>query len=344
MDLRSHKVFVGEGGVRPAARRYTAFVHRTKGTSMNDQLDPAARRAPSTDSAEDSLSLGVFSTAEDSSALETFSSLEAPSALQIASHPAEHPSFDQFVATIAALRAPDGCPWDKEQTHETLTPYVVEEAYEVVSAIKKKDCDNLCEELGDLLLQVVLHAQIAEEKNEFNIHDVINSVNQKMVRRHPHVFANSGLPEDLYKNWDEIKKDEHKYCTITEEMKVVAEALPALTYAEKIQKKAAKVHFDFKNADEALKKLSEECAELKAAMDKGNNESIFEECGDVLFSAVNVMRLLKQSPEDALRNSIAKFMNRFETVENEVLAKGENIAEKTEQELDELWIRAKAKQ
>lgn len=252
--------------------------------------------------------------------------------------------FDSLVYVIAALRGENGCPWDKEQTHETLTPYVVEEAYEVVSAIKKKDCDNLCEELGDLLLQVVLHAQIAEEKNEFNIHDVINSVNQKMVRRHPHVFANSGLPEDLYKNWDEIKKDEHKYCTITEEMKDVAEALPALTYAEKIQKKAAKVHFDFKNADEALKKLSEECAELKAAMDKGNNESIFEECGDVLFSAVNVMRLLKQSPEDALRNSIAKFMNRFETVENEMLAKGENIAEKTEQELDELWIRAKAKQ
>ncbi len=249
--------------------------------------------------------------------------------------------FESLVDIIAVLRGENGCPWDKAQTHKTLTPYVVEEAYEVVSAIKKNNCDNLCEELGDLLLQVVLHAQIAEEKHEFNIRDVISSVSKKMIRRHPHVFTSNSLPENLYQNWEEIKKDEHKYSTITEEMKDVAEALPALTYAEKIQKKAAKVHFDFKNADEALKKLSEECCELKTAMEKGNEDNIFDECGDVLFSAVNVIRLLNQSPEDALRSSITKFMKRFESLESKVIADGDGMDNKTAEELNELWIKAK---
>lgn len=277
---------------------------------MNDQLDPAARRAPSTDSAEDSLSLGVFSTAEDSSALEIFSSLEAPSApeapsaLQIASHPAEHPSFDQFVATIAALRAPDGCPWDKEQTHGSIAHNMIEEAYEAVDAIEAGNVAHLREELGDVLLQVVLQSQIAQDAGEFTIDDVCADVNAKIVRRHPHVFgdASAASAGDVLNLWDQVKLAERRAAAggaaaedgsdrpsgigvagesipTGEGGAGVAEApeapsglldsvprsFPALMQAQKISRKAAAAGFEWDALDDVWAKVHEEVGELREA-------------------------------------------------------------------------------
>lgn len=249
--------------------------------------------------------------------------------------------FSSLEKIIEELRGENGCPWDMAQTHESLIPYAIEEAYEVVSAIKQQNYDNLCEELGDLLLQVMLHAQIAKENCMFDVGDVIKSISEKMIRRHPHVFANTQKETDLYKQWDEIKQKEHNYKSISENMLDVAKYLPALTYSDKIQSKAAKVNFDFKDNSEALTKVYEEADELSEAIKLNNIKKIEEEAGDLLFAAVNVIRLSHLDGEDCLRKSTEKFIHRFEKMEKAITAENKSVDELDINSLNNYWNSAK---
>lgn len=251
--------------------------------------------------------------------------------------------FDEFVEVIRMLRSENGCPWDKEQTHESLKPCMIEEAYEVVDSIDKKDIANLREELGDVLLQVVMHSVIAEEQKEFTIEDVIQEVSDKMVHRHPHVFGTTKVSnsEDVLKNWEQLKQEEKKETTISESIQRIPIALPANIRATKVQKKAAKVGFDFANYEEVLGKVYEELKELEEAKEIGDDCKIEEEFGDLLFSIVNLSRFLQINAENSLTNATNKFINRFVDVES--LAKLENrqLSDLSIDEMNELWNRVK---
>ncbi len=252
-------------------------------------------------------------------------------------------TLDEFVEIIRKLRAPDGCPWDKEQTHETLKDAMIEEAYEVVESINNKDKENLKEELGDVLLQVVMHSVIAQEQNEFMLEDVISEVATKMIRRHPHVFGDV-LVEDsehVLRNWEEIKKEEHKETTISEGMQRIANALPANIRAQKVQKKAAKVGFDFADYEEALSKVYEEILELSDARKTGEICDIEEEYGDLMFSVVNLSRFLQLNAENSLTNATNKFINRFVGVECLASSKHQALSDLTIDEMNDLWKRIK---
>jgi tetrapyrrole methylase family protein/MazG family protein len=242
---------------------------------------------------------------------------------------------------VAELRSEHGCPWDKKQTHESLIPYLIEESYEAIEAIKENDADNLREELGDVLLQVMLHAQIAAEENTFTIEDVIRAVSEKMIRRHPHVFGGEDKNQDLTKLWDSIKSSEKQYHSVTEKMRSVAKSLPSPIYAKKIQAVAAKAGFDFSDAEHALAKIPEESREIADAMKANDTEQIAEECGDLLFSVINVLRLLRIDPEESLKTSSQKFMNRFEKMERMIAEEGRKPAQLSEKELDFYWNQAK---
>ena len=249
--------------------------------------------------------------------------------------------YDQLTAIVRRLRAPDGCPWDRKQTHETLTTNVVEEAYEVVDAIERGDVDALYDELGDLLLQVALHAEIAREHGEFTSDDVTSAVCLKLIARHPHVFgdASARTSEDVLALWEQVKKKEKNLTTQAEAMRAVTRGLPQLMRAEKVQKKAAAVGFDWKNAVSALPKVTEEAEEVRAALDSG--EGVAEELGDLLFAAVNVARLAKVQPELALKGAVDKFVNRFEATERLILADGKRMEDMTLAEMDAYWDRVK---
>jgi len=251
-------------------------------------------------------------------------------------------SFEDFCNIIAQLRAENGCPWDREQTHESLRETTLEEAYEVVEAIDKKDLQNLKEELGDILLHIVFHAQIEQENGNFTIADVINGISRKMIYRHPHVFGQTEVEnsEQVLKNWEELKKQEKGFQTQTQVLQSVPNALPALTKAKKVQKKAADVGFDFQNLQQVIDKTHEEMEELETAIasPNGNTE---EELGDLLFSVVNIARFLHINPEFALTKAIKKFINRFECVESSANAKGKTISQVSFAELDSFWNAAK---
>jgi len=252
-------------------------------------------------------------------------------------------TLDEFVEIIRKLRAPDGCPWDKEQTHETLKDAMLEEAYEVVESINNKDMSNLKEELGDVLLQVVMHSVIAQEQNEFTLEDVISEVTTKMIRRHPHVFSDT-LVEDsehVLRNWEDIKKQEHKETTVSEGMQRIANALPANIRAQKVQKKAAKVGFDFATYEEALSKVYEEILELSDARKTGEICDIEEEYGDLMFSVVNLSRFLQLNAENSLTNATNKFINRFVGVERLASSKHQALSDLTIDEMNDLWKRIK---
>lgn len=241
------------------------------------------------------------------------------------------------------LRGEGGCPWDREQTHESLKRYLIEECYEVIEAIDEQDETKLIEELGDVLLQVVFHSQIGKEDGYFNIGDVIKGICIKLIERHPHVFGKvkvSGSDEVL-SNWDEIKKKEKGLETYTDELKHVARSLPALIRSEKVQKKAAKVGFDWEDAAPALEKVIEECDEVKQVYKAQNREKIVEEVGDLIFSTVNVARLLDIDPEVALNYTIDKFINRFSYIEQQSLEMGKKITDMTLEEMDKLWEMSK---
>ena len=242
---------------------------------------------------------------------------------------------------VRILRAPGGCPWDAEQTHESIRRNFLEEAYEAVEAIDEQNPDHLKEELGDVLLQVLFHARMEQEAGRFNLDDVADGVCKKLIYRHPHVFGDvsvSGTGEVLT-NWEELKRKEKGQATNTDALDAVARSLPALWRAEKVQKKAKKAGFDWPDISGALDKLSEELEELKTAVAQGTN--VEEELGDLLFSAVNVSRFLKADPEVALGKATDKFISRFAKVEALAAAQNQAMEGMTLEELDKLWERAK---
>ncbi|MFD1673609.1 nucleoside triphosphate pyrophosphohydrolase [Alicyclobacillus fodiniaquatilis] len=251
----------------------------------------------------------------------------------------------QAVQIVRDLRAPDGCPWDREQTHESLRKYVLEEAYEVASAIDEQDWDHLCEELGDLLLQVLLHAQIAEEYGEFTVRDVFSELSTKLIRRHPHVFASSVATDvtDANALWDAVKRAEkEEEAESPSLMAGVKMAGPALMVAADVQKAAAKVGFDFKQVKDVLEKIKEEMNELEAELaTQPHQRAVEEELGDLLFSCVNLARFFKCDAEALLMQATRKFTARFEQVEMQVKSSGKNWGAFTSEALDVLWNQAK---
>lgn len=255
-------------------------------------------------------------------------------------------TLDDLVQVIRILRGENGCPWDRVQTHESIRQDMLEEAYEAADAIDKGNMENLCEELGDVLMQVVFHAEIEAEKGGFTIEDVIRGICEKMVYRHPHVFGNGEVQADTAEqvlvNWEELKKKEKHTETQTEVMKNVPDALPALIRARKVQKKAADVGFDFPDALGAIQKVYEEIQELEESV-KLENGTEEEEFGDILFALVNISRFLKINPEFALTKAIKKFINRFEYIEKSALLQGKDLSGMTLEEMDLLWDEAKTK-
>ena len=248
-------------------------------------------------------------------------------------------SYEELVGIIAELRSDHGCPWDKAQTHESLIPCLRDECEEVVQAIEKKDGENLCEELGDVLLQVVMNSQIAAEMGAFTIEDVIDGVSRKMVRRHPHVFG--GVTADdagqVLKNWDAIKRADRGQQSAASAMDGIPRGLPGLMRSEKIQGKAAKLGFDWPEVSGAMDKLREEVGELQEGIDAGDVENIKEELGDVLFSAVNVARFYKLDCEELLHAACRKFIRRFRYLEEGAASRGKKLEDMTLAEMEEIY-------
>lgn len=248
-----------------------------------------------------------------------------------------------LINLVDILRGEDGCPWDKEQTHQSIKSSMIEECYEVVDAIEKEDTDALTEELGDVLFQVVFHAAIEKEEGYFNFNDVVQGVYDKMVYRHPHVFSNNKIDktEDVLINWDKLKKKEKNYISNTDELKGVATALPALIRAKKVQSKASKLGFDFDNLSLACEKVKEELIEVLDVYKTNNQAKIIEEMGDLLFSCVNVARFLNVNGEEALQKTTNKFIERFQYIEESIKAEGKKIEEATMAEMDYYWEKSK---
>ena len=239
--------------------------------------------------------------------------------------------FDKLIEIVKKLRSPNGCDWDKEQTHESLVPYLLEETHEVIEAIENKDFDALKEELGDLILHVIFQADLASDKNKFSVADLLDGINKKLINRHPHIFSNNS--DDSYKkgSWEATKKKEKNRDSILDG---VPKSLPSLLLSRRIQEKAAGVGFDWNNNNQVLDKVDEEVSELKESIIK--NKGIDEELGDVLFSLVNLSRHLDIDPELSLKRSTEKFMKRFKAIEKEV-----DIEKLSLEELDEIWDRNK---
>jgi tetrapyrrole methylase family protein/MazG family protein len=239
--------------------------------------------------------------------------------------------FNKLIEIVKKLRAPNGCEWDKEQTHQSLIPYLLEETHEVIEAIENKDYDALKEELGDLILHVIFQADLASDKNKFSVDDLLNGINKKLINRHPHIFSNNS--DDSYKkgSWEATKKKEKNRESVLDG---VPKSLPALLLSRRIQEKAAGVGFDWDNNDKVLAKVDEEIGELKESIII--NEGIDEELGDVLFSLVNLSRHLNIDPELSLKRSTEKFIKRFKAIEKEV-----DIEKLSLEELDKIWDRNK---
>lgn len=263
----------------------------------------------------------------------------------------------RLIEIMAALRDPQtGCPWDIVQTFETIKPYMIEEAYEVADAIERNDPDDLCEELGDLLLQVVFHARMAEEAGLFSFGDVVEAITTKMIRRHPHVFAVSeaSTPEAVKTQWDDIKRHEKAERAERRTRRGMAEdvhtghlgtvqrSFPALTEALKLQEHAAKVGFDWSEAAPILDKIEEEIGELREALALGQQDKINEELGDLIFALVNIGRHVKADPEQALRGTNTKFRRRFNYIEKTIKANNETLEGASLERMEELWQAAKA--
>ncbi len=250
--------------------------------------------------------------------------------------------IDNFIKTIAKLRSPNGCPWDKEQTHKSLKRYLIEETYEAIDAIDKNDLAALKEELGDVLLQVVLHAQIASEKKEFSFDEIAQSINKKMISRHPHVFSNTKVKntEEVMINWEKLKNKEKPISKDIFEN--IPKSLPALLKGLKVSKKAAKVGFEWQNKTELLKKLKDEADELLIACKSNNKAKQEEELGDLLFMLVNISRWYKLDPEESLNKGIKKFISRFNKVQKHInKTKSKNLEQLSALELNKLWEKVK---
>lgn len=244
---------------------------------------------------------------------------------------------------MRVLRSPGGCPWDAKQTHESIKKNLIEETYEVIEAINKKDEVLLCEELGDLLMQIVFHSQMEEDAGTFDFNNVTDGICKKLIERHPHVFGEvtiSGV-DDVLTNWDAIKRKSKGQKTTEESMLSVPKELPALMRATKLQKKAADVGFDWNDVSGALDKIGEETAELKAAIANNDTNNMSEELGDLLFSVVNVSRFIKVDAEEALTAASDKFLSRFAEVEKLANKRGIDMKASTIEELDALWDEVK---
>lgn len=272
------------------------------------------------------------------------------------------PSKDisRLIEIMAALRTPEiGCPWDLEQNFASIKPYTIEEAYEVADAIERNDMDDLCDELGDLLLQVVFHARMAQEAGEFSFGDVVEAITRKMIRRHPHVFPQAGAssdadtPDAVKLQWDDIKAEEKRERAerrarrgITEDFKAgflgsVQRGQPALTEALKLQQRAAKVGFDWSEPEPILDKIEEEIGELREALRSGSQEKVKDELGDLIFAMVNIGRHVKADPEDALRGTNTKFRRRFSYIESELEKSSDTLDNATLERMEQLWQAAK---
>ena len=246
---------------------------------------------------------------------------------------------------MRALRDPEGgCPWDIEQNFSSIAPYTVEEAYEVADAIERENWDDLKNELGDLLLQTVYHTQMAEEENLFNFNDVVNQISEKMIKRHPHVFGSlkqNKTSDQQIKDWEAIKADERVKKNQTGILDDVALNLPALVRSLKLQKRAARVGFDWPTVSKVLKKIEEETKELVEAKEFESQERINEEFGDLMFSIVNLGRHLKVDPEEALKKANKKFITRFKFIEDEIKSQGRDLEDTSLEEMEKLWQSAK---
>ncbi len=251
--------------------------------------------------------------------------------------------FESLVEVIATLRGENGCPWDREQTHSSLKSTLIEETYETVEAIDSGNPDKLKEELGDLLLNIMLQAQIAAENNNFDIYDVIDTLTEKLIRRHPHVFGDVNVEnaEDVVKNWEAIKSQESGYEDRKSVLDGIPNALPALLRGQKIQKRAARVGFDWDNISDVVAKVDEELTEVKENLPTNDTEAIEMEIGDLLFAVVNLCRFIDLQAEETLRKSNRKFITRFKRMENELEKQGKTLTEQTLAELDEIWEEVK---
>ena len=247
--------------------------------------------------------------------------------------------FARLCEIVAQLRAPGGCPWDREQTHQSLVPGLLEEAYEVAAAIRTNDEANLREELGDLLLQVVMHAQIASEEGRFTVEEVAREIGEKLVRRHPHVFGDSEARDTsaVLRQWDEIKRAEKKPAEDEGYLSGLTRSLPALMLAQKAQSKAARVGFDWSEVKDVVAKVDEELNETKEALTAQDADAIAEELGDLLFAVVNLARKNKLDAETALAGATGKFIDRFHAMELELKKQGRKLGEVDLAEMDAIW-------
>lgn len=251
--------------------------------------------------------------------------------------------FQLLVELMAKLRAPDGCPWDREQTFDTIKPFLLEETYEVMDAIDARDWKELTGELGDLMLQAVFFSQMATEENLFRIEDALDAINKKLVRRHPHIFGDrtAATEADVRQIWREVKDAEKRDKPVAAMLDGVPRALPALVEAQQISSRAAQAGFDWSNSGQVIDKLHEELAEFDSARRSGSHDELEDELGDMLFVLVNLARFVKVDPEQALRRTNAKFRRRFGYVERELAARGKSPAESTIEEMEALWQEAK---
>jgi tetrapyrrole methylase family protein/MazG family protein len=254
--------------------------------------------------------------------------------------------WGMLVETVEKLRGPDGCPWDRQQTHESLKKYAIEETYEVVEAIESGDTGKIEDELGDMLLQVLLHAQIASESGQFDVADVCLRIREKLWRRHPHVFADTEISgvDDVLHNWEQIKRAEPGYEDRKSALDGVPKSMPALMQATKLSKKAARTGFDWPDVHAIFGKLEEETHELKEAVACGDKAHIRDEIGDALFTIVNIARHEDIDPEEALRSMLERFKTRFSRIEDHAQEAGRSIQDMSLDEMDAVWNEAKGMQ
>ena len=248
--------------------------------------------------------------------------------------------FEELVKIVSELRAPDGCPWDREQTNQSLLPYFIEEAYELIESVDEKNWENVKEELGDLLLHVVFQGSIAEQDGKFQLVESLITVNEKLISRHPHVFGDAQADEAFHakQNWEAAK---HKEKGRDSRLDGVPKNLPALVRAQRLQQKASYAGFDWDKVEKVWEKIHEEILELKEAQLSNNKKHIEEEMGDVIFAVVNLARFLDISAENSLRKTNKKFINRFKKVEEGINEQGKEIDDATLEEMDAIWNEAK---
>ncbi len=252
-------------------------------------------------------------------------------------------SFRKLIEIVDTLMGENGCPWDNVQTRESLKPYLVEETYEVLEALDTNDPDQIKDELGDLLYQILFHSKISSKNNEFDIKDVLNNLKEKMVRRHPHVFKEGQIntPDQVIERWEEIKKEEKTHSNHPSILDSVPKQLPSLLKAQKLQKKAAKEGFDWDEISDVFDKLDEEIAEFKSAVLEGKDTNIQSELGDILFVLVNIAKFKKIDAEEALRSTNNKFIKRFQYIEQEVAKQGKTLKETSLEDMERYWQNAK---